>query len=637
MVFRKRVLALLVIDAILINLAIMVALWLRFEGDVPAQYMKSSRDLALLFTVTCLGCFYAFGLYRRLWQYASLGELLSIVYAALVATVLNVSVTYFWMQGGNLPLPRSVFILFWMALVMFIGGSRLSWRLFRDNHLTNGNGKLRAGRPVLIVGAGDAGAAVARELNKHSVDHSVPLGYIDDSRSKQGLEMFGLKVLGTREDIPGIVERYGIQEIIIAIPSASKKVVREIVEVCQETSARLKILPGMYELIDGTVTINKIREVQVEDILGRDPVEVDLESMAGYLTGKTVLVTGAGGSIGSELCRQVAQFQPESLILLGHGENSIYHIHNELINTYPDVELRPVVCDVKDETAVSGVFREYRPRVVFHAAAHKHVPLMEFNPVEAIKNNVLGTYCVASMSHRYSADKFILVSTDKAVNPTSIMGATKRVAEMVVQEVGKDSRTHFAAVRFGNVLGSRGSVVPLFKEQIARGGPVTVTHPEMIRYFMTIPEAVQLVIQAGALARSGEVFVLDMGEPVKIVDLAKNMIRLSGFVPGEDIEIVFSGVRPGEKLYEEMLTETEGTNATKHNRIYVAAVDRPDEDRLDNLLRTVTESGWDTDDGSTVRLLQGVIPGFRKPGEDRVKDVEGEFEQESGANMVAVN
>jgi len=631
---RKRALALMVIDAVLVNLALMAALWLRFEGEIPPQYVGSYKDLAPFFTAIYLGSFYVFGLYRRLWQYASLGELMSIVYSVTLGTVLNISLTYFSMQGNSFPLPRSIFVLLWMALILFIGGSRLSWRLFRDNHLANG--RLRAGKPVLIIGAGDAGAAVARELNKHNVDHSVPVGYVDDDRSKQGLEMFGLKVLGTREDIPRLVEEYGIQEIIIAIPSAPKRVIREIVEVCQETPARLKILPGIYELIDGSVTINQIREVRVEDILGRDPVEVDLESMAGYLKGRTVLVTGAGGSIGSELCRQVAQFQPEALVLLGHGENSIYEIHKELSNTYPELELKPVICDVKDKSAVSRVFRAYRPRVVFHAAAHKHVPLMEFNPAEAVKNNILGTYCVASLADKYKAERFILISTDKAINPTSIMGATKRVAEMVVQQIGRGSRTRFAAVRFGNVLGSRGSVVPLFKEQIARGGPVTVTHPEMIRYFMTIPEAVQLVIQAGALARGGEVFVLDMGEPVKILDLARNMIRLSGFIPGEDIEIVFTGIRPGEKLYEEVLTDNERTNVTKYDKIYIAEVDRPDESKLNNLLKIITESGWTAGEREAVRLLQSVVPEFRRQEVSEVEQEE-EYREEKPTGVAAVH
>ncbi len=611
MVLRKRMLALLVIDGLLVNLAFLLALLLRFEGEVPDGNMAAYRELAPYFTAVWLGCFYLFGLYRRLWQYASLGELLSIVYSVSLGMVFNIALTYFYMQGSHLPLPRSVFVLAWMAAVMLVGGSRLSWRLFRDKHLQGD--RLRVGKPVLIVGAGDAGAAVARELHNHTEgERCVPVGFVDDDRSKHGLEMFGHRVLGGRHDIPRLVENYGIQEIIIAIPSAPGRVIREIVEVCQKTPAKLKILPGIYELINGRVSISQLREVRVEDILGRDPVKVDLESIAGYLRERVVLVTGAGGSIGSELCRQVAQFQPSLLVLLGHGENSIYNIHKELGIAYPDLELVPVIVDARDGPAVRKVFDRYKPGVVFHAAAHKHVPLMECNAAEAVKNNVLGTYSVACAAAAAGTETFVLVSTDKAVNPTSVMGVTKRVSEMIIQHVGQNSSTKFAAVRFGNVLGSRGSVVPLFKEQIAAGGPVTVTHPDMVRYFMTIPEAVQLIIQAGALARGGEVFVLDMGEPVKIVDLAKSMIRLSGFEPGEDIEIVFTGVRPGEKLYEELLTSSEGVSVTKHNRIFIAGVDRPESHVLEWFLSTASQPDWAPGDDEVVHMLRQVVPEFRR-------------------------
>lgn len=585
--FNKRTLALAVIDAMLINLAVIAALWLRFDGQVPAQYVQSYQSLTILFTGVSLASFYIFGLYRRLWEYASLGELTSIVYAVTAAVVLNICVTYFWMHEGSYTLPRSVFILYWMALIFLIGGSRLSWRLFRDSHLTNG--KIRAGKPVLVVGAGDAGATVARELHNYDVRQSFPVGYVDDDPAKQNKEMFGIKVLGTTEDIPQLVDKYCISEIIIAMPSAPKKAIRRIVEICQQTPAKLKILPGIYELIDGSVSINQIREVMVEDILGREPVEVDIDSISGYLTGKTVLITGAGGSIGSELCRQVAHFNPRTLVLLGHGENSIYHIHSELVDSYPDLDIKPVICDVKDRSALYRVFRAYSPRVVFHAAAHKHVPLMEFNPAEAIKNNVLGTYNTASMASRFNAERFILISTDKAINPTSIMGATKRVAEMVIQHVALDSSTLFAAVRFGNVLGSRGSVVPRFKEQIARGGPVTVTHPDMI--------------------------------------------RLSGFIPGEDIEITYTGIRPGEKLYEEMLTDNEQVNVTRHDRIYIAKVDRPDESKLISMLNIIMEPGWSASGPGAVRLLKDIVPEFRK---DIAQECEPEVAKSRRAGGLAV-
>ncbi len=630
----KRVPALVIVDSILINIALLLVLWLRFDGRVPPQYMQSYKELAVFFTLVWLGCLYVCGLYKRLWRYASLGELVSIVCSVTLGLIINISVAYFWMQGNSFPLPRSFFILAWMAVVIIIGGSRLSWRVFRDNRLHNG--RMRAGRPVLIVGAGDAGAAVARELRNHDTEHRVAVGFVDDDRTKHGLKMFDLPVLGGRGDIPRLVDIYGIQEIILAIPSASGKDIRDIIALCRKTSAKLKILPGIYELINGKVSINHIREVQVEDILGRDPVKVDLEAIAGYLSGKTVLVTGAGGSIGSELCRQVAQFGPRFLIMLGHGENSIYHIHREITSKFPKLELMPVIVDVADSVSIANVFDSLKPQVVFHAAAHKHVPLMECNAAAAVKNNVLGTYCVASAAHRFGAETFVLVSTDKAVNPSSVMGATKRVAEMVIQWVGKNSRTKYVAVRFGNVLGSRGSVVPLFKEQIARGGPVTVTHPDITRYFMTIPEAVQLVIQAGALAEGGEVFVLDMGEPVKIVELAKSMIRLSGFKPDEDIEIVFTGLRPGEKLYEELLTHTEEVNHTKHKKIFAARVDRPDEYLLNNLLNTVRNADRVYSDSEVVRLLKNVVPEFRKKEEPGIIEVE-KYKSHGAVPAIATN
>ncbi|NLW07823.1 MAG: polysaccharide biosynthesis protein, partial [Clostridia bacterium] len=472
------------------------------------------------------------------------------------------------------------------------------------------------GRAELIVGAGDAGAMVAREFRNYvsgngNGGEALPIGFVDDDPGKQGTRLYGLPVLGTREDIPRLVEEYNVAEIIIAMPSVKGRVVREIVEICQGTGAKLRTLPGIYDILEGKIKVDPIREVQVEDILGREPVEVDLESIAGYLSGKVVLVTGAGGSIGSELCRQVVSFEPQLLILLDQAENNVYEIHQELSALVDGDRLVQAVVDVKDETAIEQVFRGYRPAVVFHAAAHKHVPLMEYNPAEAIKNNVLGTRVVARAADKHGARAFIFVSTDKAVNPTSIMGASKRLAEMVVQEMAWQSKTRFAAVRFGNVLGSRGSVVPLFQRQIAAGGPVTVTHPEMTRYFMTIPEAAQLVIQAGALTRGGEIFVLDMGEPVKIVDLARSMIILSGFVPGEDIEITFTGIRPGEKLYEELLTASEGVNATSHERIFIARPEEFDAAKLEYVLQQVSQPGWYADMAGVEEILRLVLPGFR--------------------------
>lgn len=612
----RHMIWLIAVDGLLVNLALWLALWLRFDGVIPGQYLDSFRLTgALVFTVISLIIFYLFGLYNRLWQYASVDDLSSIVGAVTLSTLVNAAVAYALTGvGGHLFLPRTVFAFSWLLTLVFIGGSRLSLRLFRQrwSFLL----PLRNGTPVLIVGAGDAGVLVAKEIRKQNRGSFYPVGFVDDSPGKQNQKLLGLPVLGSREDIPRLVEEYGIKEVIIAIPSAPRNILREIVDICQAAPVSLKILPAITALYNGEgpgMEVGPIRRVQVEDLLGREPVEVDLEAMAGYLASRNVLVTGAGGSIGSELCRQVARFSPERLILLGHGENSIYEIYQELRIDYSELELVPLIVDIKDYPALEAAFKSYRPQVVFHAAAHKHVPLMEANPAEAVKNNIVGTWNVARAAREAPAETFILISTDKAVNPTGVMGATKRVAEMITQQLFAESqKTRFAAVRFGNVLDSRGSVVPLFKKQIARGGPVTVTHPEMTRFFMTITEAVQLVIQAGALARGGEIFILDMGEPVKIVDLARRMIRLAGLDPGREIKIVYSGIRPGEKLYEEILTAQEGVGATRHQRIYVARPDGIDPPALEELLETVGRPGWSAPPEEVIVLLQALLPDFRE-------------------------
>ena len=605
----NRMLILMAVDIALVNAALLLALWVRFEGAIPQQYIASYQQLAPIFTVVWLASFYAFGMYHRLWQYASVDELIHITSAVTVGVLVNIAYAHFLMESATFPVPRSVFILSWMLIIFFIGGSRLFWRLLRNY----GSKPVRqqAGERALIVGAGDAGAAVARELKNHKGRERVIIGFVDDDPAKQRQKMFGLPVLGRQQDIPSLVDDYEVREIIIAIPSAPGRVIRKIVGICQSTSAKVKILPGMYELIDGRVSVSRIREVQIEDILGRQELRVDLRSMSEYLAGRVVLVTGAGGSIGAELCRQVAGFMPRKLVLLGHGENSIFDIHLELKNSYRELELAPVIADIKDLAAVEWVFAKHNPHVVFHAAAHKHVPLMEENPVAAVKNNILGTLNLTKAADKYFTEKFVLISTDKAVSPVSIMGATKRIAEMIIQDLSHSSKTKFSAVRFGNVLASRSSVVPLFKAQIATGGPVTVTHPEMTRYFMTIPEAVQLVIQSGALARGGEVFILEMGEPVKIADLAESMIRLSGFEPGEEIEILFTGIRPGEKLIEETLTSAEKIGVTCHRRIFTVRPDGTDTKALERLLLLAGNLAWTASEEEVVALLRTVLPVFR--------------------------
>jgi len=601
----------MLIDAVLVNLALYSALAIRFEGmsKIPVQYLESFFSLALIFTVVRLACFYFFGLYNRLWRYASIGELITVIIAVSVGTAIILALSYFLILPGVLPLPRSVYILSWLLNILLIGGSRLVWRMYSDGHSYYGQQK--GGKPVLIVGAGDSGLLVAKELKRHYNSGVNIVGFVDDDPIKQNLTALGIPILGNRSVIKNLVERYAVQEIILAIPSAEGKVVREIVEICQGTKAKLKILPGVYDLIEGNVTINQIREVQFEDLLGRDPFKVDLEGISQYLHEQVVLVTGAGGSIGSELCRQIVNFSPAKLLLLDNCENNIYDIELELRKINPNIELYPLVKDVRDRKAMEKVFKLHKPQVVFHSAAHKHVPLMETNPEEAIKNNVMGTYNVAYAADFFGANKFVFISTDKAVNPTSVMGASKRVAEMFIQLMDSTSKTNFVAVRFGNVLGSRGSVIPLFKKQIAEGGPITLTHEEMVRYFMTIPEAVQLVIQAGAIAKGGEIFVLDMGEPVKIMDLARTLIKLSGFEPNIDIEIVVTGMRPGEKLYEELLTLEEGVNATAHKRIFVAKPNGLNRELIEETMAAIVAGNLPQNQRETETFLQQFLPEFR--------------------------
>lgn len=600
----KRTLMLMLMDALLINIALFGSFYLRFEESLPLEYVETYRNAAVISTITLLLAFYFFGLYKNIWRYASIGEMLSIVYSVTVGSGVTILMVYFL---SPLRLPYSVSVLFWLIVIVLVGGLRFSQRMRHENNVFAVWNKPQ--RKVLIIGAGDAGVLALRELKNRDFQGGMPVGFIDDSKDKIKLHVQGFPVLGSREDIPAIVEKFQVDEIIIAIPSAAGDTIRELVEICKETgAASLKILPGVYDILSGKITVSPIREVQVEDLLGRDPVSVNLDEVAGYLTGQVVLVTGAGGSIGSELCRQITKFSPDRLILAGHGENSIFDIEQELKN-YPVVT---EVIDIKDYTKVKVVFDKYKPSVVFHAAAHKHVPLMEGNPEEALKNNILGTHNLATAADQCGVRTFVLVSTDKAVNPTSVMGASKRIAEMIIQDFDCRSETKFVAVRFGNVLGSRGSVIPTFKKQIEAGGPVTVTDPQMTRYFMTIPEASQLVIQAGAMASGGEIFILDMGRPVKIVDLARDLIRLSGLEPDKDIKIEFSGIRPGEKLFEELLTSEEGTTATRHKRIFVARPNHINSEDIADLLVTIRERGSLLQHDEVIAAIRNILPDFRK-------------------------
>lgn len=503
-----------------------------------------------------------YGLYRKVWAYASIGELRAI-FKSVTFTIAVVAIAQLVFTKD---IHARALFLTWMLHILLIGGSRLSWRITRDTfRKTDEQGMKR----VMIIGAGQAGMMVARQLLNNPESGMKPILFLDDDRSKKGLELYGIKIVGNTRHIEENAQDNNIDKIIIAIPSMARHELTELMKQCVATGVRTQMIPRIEDLMTGKVSVNDIRDVKIEDLLGRDEVQLDMKAIEKKLTNKSILITGAGGSIGSEICRQVNRFTPKKIILLGHGENSIYLIERELREKVsPETEIVPVIADVKDRQRIFDIVSEHHPDVIYHAAAHKHVPLMEANPMEAVKNNIFGTKNVAEAADTFGIPHFVLVSTDKAVNPPNVMGATKRFAEMVVQNLAKNSKTKFAAVRFGNVLGSRGSVVPLFKTQIAAGGPVTVTDPRMTRYFMTIPEASRLVIQAGTLASGGEVFVLDMGEPVKIVDLAKNLIRLSGYAENE-IEIKYSGIRPGEKLYEELLNESERQSEYVYPKIYV--------------------------------------------------------------------
>ncbi|MCM3306978.1 polysaccharide biosynthesis protein [Priestia megaterium] len=524
-----------------------------------------SLEMIIISSLTLLISHHVFAfiyrLYHKAWEYASVGELVAIV-KAITLSIGTAAIVQFLVNGNTYV--RVLFIT-WLLHMCLIGGSRFSWRMVRGRFIKSNIETKNA----LIVGAGSAGTMLVRQLLKNNDSELKPVAYVDDDIAKQRLQIYGVTVLGKTEDIPELVEKKEIDHIIIAIPSLNKHEIQKIYQECSKTNAQIKIMPMIEDIITGKVSVNQFRDVQVEDLLGRDPVELDIQSISKKLNGKTVLVTGAGGSIGSEICRQVSKFKPQKILLLGHGENSIYSIDMELKNQYKnEFEIIPIIADVQDRHRIFDVMNEHKPDVIYHAAAHKHVPLMEYNPKEAVKNNVIGTKNVAEAADTFSVNTFVLISSDKAVNPTNVMGSTKRIAEMVIQELDKHSQTKFVAVRFGNVLGSRGSVIPLFKKQIQAGGPITVTHPDMTRYFMTIPEASRLVMQAGALARGGEIFVLDMGEPVKIVDLAKNLIRLSGYTE-EEIGIKFSGIRPGEKMFEELLGENEVHGEALFPKIFI--------------------------------------------------------------------
>lgn len=614
----------IILDIVFINVSLILSLILRF-GEGWGTYFYVYRELIIYLTGFFLLFAVVFRLYKRIWRYLSIGDLFliaEVITGGIFVTVLCLN----WVKG--IAFPRTIVALTWFFSLALVGGSRLVWRLYCERKGALNKGQER----ILIVGAGDAGEVISREIIRRP-DLGKLVGFVDDDKEKVGKRIHNRRVLGNVEGINDILEKEQISTVIIAIPTASGKQIKRIVVNIKNKEVKIKTLPGLYELVDGKVSVSRIRNIRIEDLLGREPVDLNLEEISGYLKDKRVMVTGGGGSIGGELARQICRFGPKSLILLDHSENGLFHINLELEGKWPGVEIELVVADIRDREKMDRIFRKYMAEVVFHAAAHKHVPMMEYHPDEAVMNNIIGTKNVAELAERYGAERVVMISTDKAINPTSVMGASKRVAEMVVKDLGSrkagvverigesKGKTKFVAVRFGNVLESNGSVVPMFKQQIAEGGPVTVTDREVKRYFMTLPEASQLVIQAGALGRGGEVFVLDMGEPIKVLDLAEELIRLSGFEVSEDIEIKIVGLRPGEKLFEELLTEEEKSGVlgdSGHEKIFIAKVEEVDGEKLGKDVRELEVLAREMDSEGIVRKLQEMVPNYQ-PNREMLK------------------
>lgn len=600
----------LAIDALALCLTPLLALTLRLDtADVPDNFVPGLIGYTAVALIIRLFVFYWFGLYRRYWRYASVEELIQIAFTVFLATALIVLLFVGARAIYFFPFPRSVPLIDGLLTLIAVGASRFSVRALAASRQNN---HTQDGRRVLIMGAGDAGAMVARELQKNPRSGLVPVGFLDDDTYKHKMQIHGIPVLGGRQEIPRLVRESGIDRIIIAMPTIPGVVIREIVAICEKAGVKTKIIPEIYDLLDGTIHVSQIRDVDIEDLLRREPVHTDVAAVQELIRGQRVLITGGGGSIGSELCRQVLRSEPAELVLLGHGENSIFEIYHglRLLNA-GKTKITPLIVDTRFAERVHLIMKQVKPTIIFHAAAHKHVPLMEMNPAEAITNNVLGTRNLLDAALALQVPHFVMISTDKAVNPTSVMGASKRVAELLVHRAAKESKRPYVAVRFGNVLGSRGSVILTFKKQIAAGGPVTVTHPEMKRFFMTIPEAVQLVLQAAVLGRGGEVFVLDMGKPVKIVDLAHDLIELSGLQVGRDIEIEFVGLRPGEKLFEELFIPGENYDRTQHEKIFIASNASsfvPDD--LDEGIGALAAAASRNDQQAILRCLKNLVPEF---------------------------
>lgn len=603
---KIRMLILMAADILGIYIASFAGLFIRFDmtlSKIPPEYNEAAKNYLPYYIIVTLLVFFLSRMYSTMWSVAGAWEVIRIVGACSLASLIQIA----GMVLLENRVPRSYFVLCFAVLCVEELIIRFSHRALLSLSRTRRNRKTaQENKRVMIVGAGTSGAVILREMNTSRYIHGRVVCFADDDKNKVGKLLNGVPIAGSREDIPELVKEYQVDEIYIAIPSASAKDRKNIIEICRKTGCNIKTLPGIYQLINGEVNISKLRNVEIEDLLGREPIRVNLDEIMGYVTGKVVLVTGGGGSIGSELCRQIASHNPKQLIIFDIYENTTYSIQLELKEKYPELDLVVLIGSVRNTHRIESIFEQYHPDIVYHAAAHKHVPLMEDSPNEAIKNNVFGTYKTARAADKYGAKRFVLISTDKAVNPTNIMGASKRMCEMVIQMMNARSKTDFVAVRFGNVLGSNGSVIPLFKRQIEQGGPVTVTHPDIIRYFMTIPEAVSLVLQAGAYAKGGEIFVLDMGEPVKILDLAKNLIQLSGYTPDVDIPIVFTGLRPGEKLYEELLMNEEGMQDTPNKLIHIGKPIDFDMEAFEGQLQHLYEVAYQ--DGDQIRTeVQNIV------------------------------
>ncbi|MBU1661140.1 MAG: polysaccharide biosynthesis protein [Chloroflexi bacterium] len=605
-------------DLFLIAAAVLGSFALRFElGNLFAFYLPQALKMIILALLIKPVVYYFFGLYRRLWAYASIRELLLIVAAVTAASILlSVSVTLMTYSQARSPnyigFPRATLVIDWLLSIFLAGGLRFSTRLIAESKSTaaDGNARTKMVQNVLIVGAGDAGALVLREIQKNPQLNLSPVCFLDDDKTKQEQQIHGVPIVGTLDDLARVVHAKRIQEVIIAIPTAPGQIIRKVADVCRAKRIPFRTMPGVYDLIGGKVSVNRLRNVNISDLLRRAPIAIDNRRIGSILSGRRVLVTGAGGSIGRELCRQIARWGPSALILLGHGENSIFETLIELKDDYPSLLLHSVIADIRDRDRLESVFENLSPQMVFHAAAHKHVPLMEINVEEAITNNILGTRNVVEVSLTYGIDRLVMISTDKAIRPTSVMGATKRIAELLVLDAAHRSDQAYSVVRFGNVLGSRGSVVPKFQRQIARGGPITITHPDMERYFMTIPEAVHLVLQAGAMGQCGEVFVLKMGEQVRILDLAEDLIRLSGLEPGKDIEITFTGIRPGEKLKEELWDKWAQYEPTSHpDIVLLTEEDIISEGALHQAVDELIYLARESNASAIIKRLDALIPG----------------------------